>query len=235
MLERLLHGWWGKLLVLVLLGFANSIPMLMAAWLVLGVGMGYGLYDAAFGVLGRIYGEAARGPITGITLIAGFASTVGWPLTALGVAVLGMRSVFILGALVLGGLVPLGVIAYKARRRVAAFERLLPDLLMSLAASLKAGHSFKQGLQAVVDEGMEPAANELKRVLTETRLGRPMEDALEEMADRISSKNLKFIVTAVNIQNQVGGSLAGLFDMVADTVRDRQQFARKTCARPWTV
>jgi len=65
--------------------------MLMAAWLVLGVGMGYGLYDAAFGVLGRIYGEAARGPITGITLIAGFASTVGWPLTALGVQTIGWR------------------------------------------------------------------------------------------------------------------------------------------------
>jgi hypothetical protein len=64
---------------------------LFAAWLLLGIGMGYGLYDAAFGALGRIYGEAARGPITGITLIAGFASTVGWPLTALGLAHIGWR------------------------------------------------------------------------------------------------------------------------------------------------
>jgi MFS family permease len=76
---------------LVLLGFAQSIPLLVIAWLVLGIGMGYGLYDAAFGALGRIYGEAARGPITGITLIAGFASTVGWPLTALGLATIGWR------------------------------------------------------------------------------------------------------------------------------------------------
>ncbi|MFB9265264.1 MFS transporter [Bradyrhizobium erythrophlei] len=76
---------------LVLLGFATSIPVLAAAWLLLGIGMGYGLYDAAFGALGRIYGEAARGPITGITLIAGFASTVGWPLTALGLAHIGWR------------------------------------------------------------------------------------------------------------------------------------------------
>jgi predicted MFS family arabinose efflux permease len=76
---------------LVLLGFAQSIPLLIIAWLVLGIGMGYGLYDAAFGALGRIYGEAARGPITGITLIAGFASTVGWPLTALGLATIGWR------------------------------------------------------------------------------------------------------------------------------------------------
>ena len=76
---------------LVLLGFTHSIPMLMAAWLLLGIGMGYGLYDAAFGVLGRIYGEAARGAITGITLIAGFASTIGWPLTAYGIAHIGWR------------------------------------------------------------------------------------------------------------------------------------------------
>jgi len=76
---------------LVLLGLASNIPLLFAAWLLLGIGMGYGLYDAAFGALGRIYGEAARGPITGITLIAGFASTVGWPLTALGLAHIGWR------------------------------------------------------------------------------------------------------------------------------------------------
>jgi MFS family permease len=76
---------------LVLLGFAQSLPTLMAAWLLLGIGMGYGLYDAAFGALGRIYGEAARGPITGITLMAGFASTIGWPLTAYGLAHIGWR------------------------------------------------------------------------------------------------------------------------------------------------
>lgn len=76
---------------LVLLGFTTSIPMLMAAWLLLGIGMGYGLYDAAFGALGRIYGDTARGAITGITLMAGFASTIGWPLTAYGLAHIGWR------------------------------------------------------------------------------------------------------------------------------------------------
>ena len=77
---------------LVLLGITYSIPMLLAAWLLLGIGMGYGLYDAAFGALGRIYGEAARRSITGITLIAGFASTVGWPLTAIGLEHIGWRN-----------------------------------------------------------------------------------------------------------------------------------------------
>jgi predicted MFS family arabinose efflux permease len=77
---------------LALLGFTYSIPMLIMAWLLLGVGMGAGLYDAAFGALGRIYGDAARRSITGITLIAGFASTVGWPLTAWGLESIGWRN-----------------------------------------------------------------------------------------------------------------------------------------------
>ena len=76
---------------LALLGFTYSIPVLIMAWLLLGIGMGFGLYDAAFGALGRIYGNAARGAITGITLIAGFASTVGWPLTAFGLESIGWR------------------------------------------------------------------------------------------------------------------------------------------------
>src|ERR1700731_4990610 len=76
---------------LALLGATYSIPVLVIAWLLLGIGMGFGLYDAAFAALGRIYGEAARGSITGITLIAGFASTVGWPLTAFGLERIGWR------------------------------------------------------------------------------------------------------------------------------------------------
>ncbi len=64
-------------------------------------------------------------------------------------------------------------------------------------------------------------------MLTETSLGRPMDDALAEMSERVGSENLSFVVTSVTIQRQVGGSLAGIFDMVAETVRNRQQFARK--------
>src|SRR3982074_3507561 len=77
---------------LALLRASYSIPVLVVAWLLLGVGMGFGLYDAAFGALGRIYGDAARRSITGITLIAGFASTVGWPLSAWGLETIGWRN-----------------------------------------------------------------------------------------------------------------------------------------------
>jgi predicted MFS family arabinose efflux permease len=76
---------------LVALAFTHSIPMLLFAWLLLGIGMGLGLYDAAFGTLGRIFGHSARSAITGVTLFAGFASTIGWPLTSLGLGTIGWR------------------------------------------------------------------------------------------------------------------------------------------------
>src|SRR5690242_12515187 len=76
---------------LAILAWAQSQAMLWLAWLVLGLGMGIGLYDTAFAALGRIYGLQARSAITGITLLAGFASTVGWPLTAWGASELGWR------------------------------------------------------------------------------------------------------------------------------------------------
>ena len=66
---------------LVVLAAANGVVVLAVAWAILGVGMALGLYDAGFAALAALYGHNARGPITGITLFAGFASTVSWPLT----------------------------------------------------------------------------------------------------------------------------------------------------------
>jgi MFS family permease len=76
---------------LVLLAFAHGVVSLAVAWAVLGVGMALGLYDSAFATLAGLYGRAVRGPITGITLIAGFASTIGWPLSAFLDVILGWR------------------------------------------------------------------------------------------------------------------------------------------------
>jgi tight adherence protein B len=154
--------------------------------------------------------------------------TVGAALvTAMLAFLFGASLVILIMLAVVAGMIPLGWVWLKMRKRLRAFENQLPDLLITIAASLKAGHSFKQGLQAVVDEGHPPANQEFKRVLTEASLGRSMDDALAEMAERMASKNFEFAITAVTIQRQVGGSLASLFDMVADTVRQRQQFARK--------
>src|SRR5207248_893959 len=120
-------------------------------------------------------------------------------LLALLAAMTGRSTISILIALAVGAAIPYVWVAFKARRRMYAFEDQLPDLLVTLAASLKAGHSFKQGIQTIVDEGQEPASKELGRVITDTRLGRPMDEALSETADRIGSKNFSFVITAVTI------------------------------------
>jgi tight adherence protein B len=148
-------------------------------------------------------------------------------LTGFMLSVSGLHGIFLFVGFGVGVLLPIAFVWRKSRKRLSAFDEQLPDLLMSVAASLKAGHSFKQGIQTIVDEAQEPAKKEFQRVIAETSLGRPLDDALADMADRLGSNNFSFIVTAVTIQNQVGGSLAGLFDMVADTVRQRQMFARK--------
>jgi tight adherence protein B len=139
----------------------------------------------------------------------------------------GAPSFFLLILMGGGAAAPIAFVWFKAKKRLQQIDDSLADLLITLAASLKAGHSFRQGLASAAEENSGPLTKELKRVLTETSLGRPMDDALQEMADRIGSKDLSFVITAVTIQRQVGGSLAGIFDLVADTIRQRQQFARK--------
>ncbi len=88
---------------------------------------------------------------------------------------------------------------------------------------MRAGFSFAQGLEAVADEATEPSRRELQRVFTESRLGRPIEDSLEESADRMQSVDLMWAVMAIRIQREVGGNLAELLDTVAKTMTQREQ------------
>ncbi len=144
--------------------------------------------------------------------------------------VLGLNGFFVLFPLILGGAIPALFVKFSARRRLNAFEAQLPETLITMAASLKAGHAFNAALSSVVKEGAEPTSKELARVAQEIALGMPSEAALEAMAKRMDSTNFGFVVMAVNIQRTVGGSLAEILDMVADTVRQRQQFSRKVKA-----
>lgn len=130
----------------------------------------------------------------------------------------------------IGALAPYLAVYRKGSKRLSAFDAQLPSALNTLAGSLKAGHSFTQALQVLVEEAGPPMDGELRRVMTETRLGRSMDTSLMEMGRRVGSKELNLVLRAVIVQRQVGGSMAGLFELVADTLVQRQQFHQKVKA-----
>lgn len=112
-------------------------------------------------------------------------------------------------------------------KRLAKLQTQLPDTLTVLASSLRAGHSFLQALEAVAQEVPEPSATEFNRAVNEIRLGRESQDALEDMATRAGSADLKWTVLAISIQREVGGNLAEVLDTVAQTIREREQVRRQ--------
>jgi tight adherence protein B len=130
-------------------------------------------------------------------------------------------------AAVMVAVVPFAVIAYQRDARRRAFEGMLPDTLQLLAGSLRAGFSFIQGLETVANETTDPMRRELQRVFTEARLGRPIEDALGDVAEKMSSQDLGWAVMAIRIQREVGGNLAQLLDTVADTMVKRERLRRE--------
>lgn len=125
---------------------------------------------------------------------------------------------------------PYTLVRIRARRRRNVFDRQLPQALGALGASLRAGHSLEQAMQAIANDMPDPLGGELQRVLRESRLGRPLDQALEATAHRIGSRDFEFVVTTIAIQRQIGGSLAEILDIVADTVRSRQMLRTKVRA-----
>jgi tight adherence protein B len=146
------------------------------------------------------------------------------------VTIAGGSPILALLAMLLGLAAPLAVLRVAAARRTKAFDRQLPDVLATIASTLRAGHGLRPAIRAVVDDGSPPASEEFARVLREERLGRPLDAAIAAMCERIGSADLEYVATAVNVHSQVGGSLAGLFDTLSETVRERQRHARKVHA-----
>jgi tight adherence protein B len=145
----------------------------------------------------------------------------------------------VLGALLLGNIIFVLVIAAGAslipyawlvrarKKRQKQMAEQLPDVLSILASSLRAGHSFLQALDQVAGEIKDPSAGEFHRVVSEIQLGRSIDDAMIDMADRVGSEDMRWAVLAVNIQRQVGGNLAEVLDIVANTVRERAYVQRQ--------
>jgi tight adherence protein B len=128
-----------------------------------------------------------------------------------------------LGLALLAGIVPVIMLHRRRRTRLREFQAQLPGTLNLLSGSMRAGFSFAQGLESVANEATQPTRRELQRVFTESRLGRPIEDALEDSAQRMTSVDLMWAVMAIRIQREVGGNLAELLDTVADTMTQRER------------
>ncbi len=127
---------------------------------------------------------------------------------------------------VIAALIPVGVVNYLASRRRKQFMALLPDTLTLLSSTLRAGYSLMQGVEAVSEEVAEPMGLELRRVVTEARLGRPLEEALDGTAARMASPDFAWTVMAIRIQREVGGNLSELLMTVADTMIERERLRR---------
>jgi tight adherence protein B len=118
---------------------------------------------------------------------------------------------------------PLLALRFLVGRRRKRFGGQLPDALTTLAGSLRAGRSVGQAMEALSRELGDPMGRELRKIVAEVRLGRPLQEALSDAAERIDSADFRWAVLAMQIQSEVGGNLAELLDQVAETMRERSR------------
>jgi tight adherence protein B len=114
-----------------------------------------------------------------------------------------------------------------AARQRKKFETQLPDTLNLLATSLRAGYSLLQAVEAVGEEAPDPTRREFGRAMAEIRLGRPMDEALSDISDRMSSVDFEWTVLAIEIQREVGGNLAEVLQTTSETMVQRNRLRRE--------
>jgi tight adherence protein B len=122
------------------------------------------------------------------------------------------------------------LLGMRESRRRRAFANQLDDTLQLLAGGLRAGHSLLRAIDAVSREAESPTDEEFARIVNETRLGRDLNDSLEQSAERMRSEDFSWVAQAIGIHREVGGDLAGVLDEVGHTIRERNQIRRQVAA-----
>jgi Flp pilus assembly protein TadB len=115
---------------------------------------------------------------------------------------------------------------FLIQRRRSKFADQLPDMLQFVAGSLRSGFSLGQALDAAAREDTQPVAGEFSRALQESRIGVDLEDALDQVADRMESADLRWTIIAIRIQRETGGNLAEVLGNTVETMRERAQLRR---------
>jgi tight adherence protein B len=133
------------------------------------------------------------------------------------------NGIWALVAMAVVGVIPWLVVISAAKRRTVTFTAQLPEMLQLLGTTLRSGYSILQGLTTVSQQLSDPIGKEMRHVVAEARLGRPLVDALQEVAVKVRSDDFEWVVTAIGIQREVGGNLAELLDIVADTMLARSR------------
>ena len=136
-------------------------------------------------------------------------------------AIGGQEVVSALIGMILGGMAPRFYMRRQQGKRLVTFGNQLPDMLNLVVNGLRAGYSTMQALEAVSKELPPPISTEFVRVVKEMQLGIGMEDALNNLHRRIPSDDLDLIITAINVQREVGGNLAEILDTISYTIRER--------------
>jgi tight adherence protein B len=132
------------------------------------------------------------------------------------------RNVVIALVLVVGAIaIPRILVNRKRGTRLRDFNNQLADTITLLANSLRSGYSLLQAMELVSRESRAPMSTEFERVVREVGLGLSPEDALANLVKRIQSEDLDLMVTAVNVQREVGGNLAEILDTISTTIRER--------------
>jgi tight adherence protein B len=122
---------------------------------------------------------------------------------------------------VVGFFVPRFYVKRQQVQRLNRFNDQLSDMLNLMVNGLRAGYSTMQALEAVSRELPSPISDEFRRVVQEMQIGIPMNKALENILRRIPSEDLDFVVTAINVQREVGGNLSEILDTISFTIRER--------------
>jgi tight adherence protein B len=128
---------------------------------------------------------------------------------------------------VIGFLMPKWYLKKKQRERVTKFNEGLADMITTIVGSLRAGFSFPQALKSVAEEASSPIKEEMDYVLKEMQYGKGIEDALNDLNERMPSEDLDLMIQAILIQRQVGGNLATVLDKIIETIRDRTKIQRQ--------
>jgi tight adherence protein B len=154
-------------------------------------------------------------------------------MAAIGTAAVGVLLSGVVVGLVLVLLVPLGarvLVSFKAGRRRARFADQLDDALQLMAGSLRAGHSLLRAVDSVSVDAGAPMSEEFSRIINETRVGRDLGEALDEVAARMGSDDFTWVAQAIQIHREVGGNLAEVLDAVGHTIRERNAIRRQVKA-----